>query len=316
MRLAGVAVPLSALRSKRDAGIGEIFDLAPFLDWAVAAGQHLVALLPLGELAPGEASPYSALSTFAIDPLYLTLAEIPELAGVAAAEEPPVADTARVDRERVRAWKEPLLAEAFERFSRLPKDCARRREHAAFRRENEGWLGDYALFRALAEEEGWRWWLDWPVAVRKRNPRAVRAAAERLRRRLELNEYLQFAAEEQWWRVREKARAHGVLLMGDLPFAPSVNSADVWGNQRLFDLARSVGAPPDDFSPTGQRWGLPMIRWKRLRAEGWSWFRARFRRLADLYDLYRIDHVVGLFRTWNFRGEALGGFEPARVGAQ
>ncbi|MGH7822310.1 MAG: 4-alpha-glucanotransferase, partial [Candidatus Binatia bacterium] len=315
-RLAGVAVPLSALRSRRDAGIGEIFDLAPFIDWAVAAGQRLVALLPLGELGPGEASPYSSLSTFAIDPLYVTPAEVPELAGVRAAEEPPIAETRRVDRERVRAWKEPLFDEAFERFGRLPDDCARRRAYAAFRGENRDWLEDYALFRALAEHEGWRWWLDWPVPLRKRNPRAIAAARERFGSRIERNAYLQFAAEEQWWRVREHARRHEVLLMGDLPFAPSVNSADVWGDQRLFDLSRTVGAPPDDFSDTGPRGGLPMIRWKRLRADGWAWFRLRFRRLSDLYDLYRIDHVVGLFRTYNFRADGAGRFDPQTMAAQ
>ena len=68
-RLAGLALPLAALRGARDPGIGELGDLVPFAEWAAAMGQRLVGLLPLGESAPGEASPYSALSSFAIDPL-------------------------------------------------------------------------------------------------------------------------------------------------------------------------------------------------------------------------------------------------------
>jgi len=316
MRLAGVTVPLPALRRERDTGIGEIFDLVPLVDWAVAAGQHLIALLPLGELAAGETSPYNALSTFAIDPLHLTIEEIPELAAVADTSPPAEVAGGRIDRDRVRAWKQPLLDEAFARFRRLPEGCARRRAFDSFRAENRDWLDDHALFRALYEKHGRVYWREWPEGLRGRRPGALDAAKKWLADAVEHERYLQFLAQEQWWRVREHARLAGVLLMGDLPFAPSGNSADVWANRRFFDLERSVGAPPDDFSTTGQRWGLPMFRWKRMRADDWGWFRRRFRRMTDLYDLYRVDHVVGLFRTYAFRDERSGRFDPAGEGAQ
>ena len=314
-RLAGVTLPLSALRSTRDAGIGEIGDLEAFLEWAASAGQGIVALLPLGELAPGETSPYNALSTFAIDPLYVTPSAIPELVGVPEAEPSGGAD--RLDRERVREWKEPLLREAWRRFSALPEGCARRRGHESFLRENRDWIGDHALFRALYEEHGRVWWREWPAPLRDRQPRAVSRARAALRGEVDFHAWLQFAAEEQWWRAREHARRAGVLLMGDLPFGPSGNSADVWAHPEIFDLGRSVGAPPDEFSETGQRWGLPMYRWDAMRAGGWTWFRRRFRRMSALCDLYRIDHVVGLFRTFAFADETgPGEFDPADEPAQ
>lgn len=320
VRLAGVAVPLFSLRSEADSGIGEIFDLVPFSDWAASAGQRMIALLPLGEVGTGEASPYNALSSFAIDPLYLTLSEVPELAGCRDLEpvREPVDGDARqnVDHESVRVRKMPWLREAFARFHALPDGDARVRGFRAFRREQESWLEDYSLFRALSEAHGECPWKDWPSRLRERDSHALDLARARLHDRIEFFAYLQFVAEEQWWRAREHARRAGVALMGDLPFAPAENSADVWANQQIFDLSRSIGAPPDAFSETGQRWGLPMYRWEGLRQRHWRWFRSRIRRMADLYDFYRIDHVVGLFRTFWFAGESAGGFEPVEVPAQ
>jgi 4-alpha-glucanotransferase len=308
-RSAGVSVPLFSLRSRRDCGVGEFDDLAPFLDWAVRAGQSVVALLPLGEVAPGENSPYNALSSFALDPLYLAPESIEELAE-ASIDRPTFASSPLADRERARRWKEPWLDEAFRRFQALPADRPRRRSFERLR-ARASWLSDYALFRALLDEQGGRAWSDWPQPLRDRDPQALAEARRRLAARIERCEYLQLAAGDAWTAARAAARSRGVALIGDLPFAPAENSADVWANRELFDLARSAGAPPDEFSATGQRWGLPMYRWSELRRTDWGWLRERARRMAELYDLFRIDHVVGLFRTYAFAGDLAQGFDPA-----
>lgn len=313
LRLAGLTVPLFSLRSERGGGIGEIDDLVPLVEWAAANGQRVIALLPLGELAQGEASPYSALSSFAIDPLYVTPATIEELDGVAITP-PPVSSDA-VDRDRTRAWKQPLFDEAVRRFRSLASGNDRRVRFENFR-QRASWLEDYALFRALLEEQAGCSWKDWSEPLRRRKPRALTEARRRHAERIFAFEYLQFVADDAWRRVRRAAARHGVLLMGDLPFAPSENSADVWANPSIFDPSRSVGAPPDAFSATGQRWGLPMYRWATMRRRGWRWLRARVRRMAELYDLFRVDHVVGLFRTFSFVGESPNGFHPPQESAQ
>ncbi|MBI2963166.1 MAG: 4-alpha-glucanotransferase [Deltaproteobacteria bacterium] len=312
-RLAGFAVPLFSLRSRRGGAIGEIDDLVPLCEWAADAGHRVIALLPLGELGPGEASPYNALSSFAIDPLYLTPATIEELRGDSIPAGPD--STGVVDRERARAWKQPLFDEAVRRFRALAARHDRRRCFDDFR-GRAPWLADYALFRALFEEHAGRSWRQWPEALRRRDSRALGAARRRLAARILAFEYLQFAAAEAWSRVRRAADARGVRLMGDLPFAPSENSADVWANRSIFDLSRSVGAPPDAFSASGQRWGLPMYRWAVMRRQGWPWLRRRVRRMAELYDLFRVDHVVGLFRTFHFFGDVPNGFDPPGESAQ
>lgn len=316
-RLAGVAVPLSALRRERDDGIGEFPDVVALAEWGVEHGQRIVALLPLGECPPGEASPYSALSTFALEPLYVSPADLPELADLAG--DPAAFPSARnelLDREAVHARKEPLFERAFAAFENLPPDAERRRESEAFCRRTASWLDDYALFRALAEEHGGSDWRLWPEEVRERRAEALAEAGQRLAPRLAFFRWLQFAADAQWREARERLRALGVLVYGDLPFAPGVQSADVWAERDAFDLTRSTGAPPDDFSATGQNWGLPKLDWQAQRASDWRWLRRRARRMAELYDLIRVDHVVGLFRTWSFDDQGEGAFDPAEEPAQ
>ncbi len=307
MRCAGISLPLFSLRSEQDGGIGDFPDLIAFVDWATGFGQSLVALLPLCEMGPGEASPYHPLSSFALDPIFLRPETLEELRGERFA---PAPNLDRVDYRAVRARKAPFFDEAFRRFSALPSEHPRRRRCAHFQASARDWLAEYALFRALLDEQGGRCWTDWPDPIRLRDPGSLAAARRRLAERIAFFEFLQFALDEAWRETRAEAERRGVVLMGDLSFAPSLNSADVWANPDLFDLTRSVGAPPDAFSASGQRWGLPMYRWHEMRRGGWRWFRARARRMAELYDLFRVDHVVGLFRTFWFEGETPGGFDP------
>ncbi len=306
-RCAGISVPLFSLRGERDGGIGDFPDLVAFVDWVAGFGQRLVALLPLGEMGPDEASPYHPLSSFALDPIFLRPEELTELRGERIE---PAQSRDDVDHRAVRARKAPLFDEAFRRFRALRSEHPRRRSFARFCASARDWLADYALFRALLDEQGGRSWTDWPDELRQRDPGALEAARRRLVERIAFFEFLQFAAHEAWRETRIEAERRGVVLMGDLSFAPSQNSADVWANPDLFDLTRSVGAPPDAFSASGQRWGLPMYRWDEMRRSGWRWFHTRARRMAELYDLFRVDHVVGLFRTFWFDGETPGGFDP------
>ena len=78
----------------------------------------------------------------------------------------------------------------------------------------------------------------------------------------------------------------------------SGDSADVWARQDEFRLDASVGVPPDAFSDTGQDWGLPVYRWDVFAERDFDWLRHRARRNADLFDGYRVDHLVGFYRTY------------------
>ena len=311
-RIAGVMVPLFSIRTRTDAGIGDIAALHAMADLAAAIGHRGILLLPLDETGPGEASPYSALSLFAIDPIYIGLDGIPGVAPDAVArlrralEHIPLSD-----RPAIRAVRLELLEAAFRHFAAHGDERA---AVDAFAARNREWLDDYALFRVLKDRFKFAAWEQWPEeGLRLREPGALARARGELAEPIAKYIYWQFLAHRQWAELRIHARARGVLLGGDLAFSPGRDSAEVWARQSQFDLARTVGAPPDGFNPQGQRWGLPMPRWERIRADRFALLRERTRHACVLYDFVRVDHVVGLYRTFSFglAPEAEGGFSPA-----
>jgi 4-alpha-glucanotransferase len=314
-RQAGVLLPLFSLRSATDWGVGEIPDLVPFARWSSDAGLSLVLLLPVSEAARGQNSPYFALSAFAIDPVYVApeaMADFRAAGGVDAlsAEEQArlraVRTGAAVRWDEVRALKGRAFELAFARFLReeWEKKSKRARALAAFAEAERSWLADYALFISLHDDEqGGKPWNEWPVPLRDRDPAALAAASERHARAILYHTYLQWIAEEQWRAARKAANAAGVRLGGDLPFMVASDAADVWARREDFNTENRVGVPPDAFSPTGQDWGFPVYRWPEMKAAGYPWIRERARRMADLFDLYRVDHVVGLYRTYFFPGD-------------
>src|SRR5690606_2004705 len=190
------------------------------------------------------------------------------------------------------------------------RTTARAGAFATFVSFEDWWLAEYALYSALRAKHGDRPWMEWPEPLQRRDPDALDAARRELEKASPLHQYVQWLAEAQWRAAREALG--DVRLFGDFPFMVSADSADVWANQDLFRFDRHVGTPPDAFSETGQDWGLPAYRWDVLHARNYDWLRQRARRMSRLYDGYRIDHLVGFFRTYSRPlGETTGDFEPA-----
>jgi 4-alpha-glucanotransferase len=174
---------------------------------------------------------------------------------------------------------------------------------------------DYALFRAIHASLDERPWTDWPAALQRREPAEIDRARRELMKEVLFYQYVQCEAAAEWRTSRRQM--HGVSLFGDLPFMVDGDSADVWARQYQFRLDASIGAPPDAFSADGQNWGMPLYRWDVMEAEHFRWLRERVRRSADLFDGYRIDHLVGFYRTYAWPRD--GGkpfFTPADEDAQ
>ncbi len=320
-RAAGLVLPLFSLRSSRDWGIGEIGDMPAFGEWLRAAGFSALQLLPVSTLPPGEASPYSALSAMAIDPSYISMADVHDFQALGGDVRLPLADqialrtaraAPRVSYPLVRQVKESALRLAFSLFYDVDwvRGTARAGSFAAFASWEDWWLGDYALYCALRAAHGGRPWTEWPAEVRDRNPDALADAREKLDGEILFHQYTQWLADEQWAAAREGL---GTLrVFGDFPFMVGIDSADVWANQHLFRFDRTAGTPPDAFSATGQDWGLPVYRWDVMAGEHDGWLRQRARRMGRLFDGYRVDHLVGFFRTYSRPvGEIVGSFEPS-----
>ena len=317
-RRSGLLIPLFSCVSSRSWGIGDIGDLPAVTAWLGAAGQRVLQLLPLNEMAPGQQSPYSAITAMAIDPIYIDLAAVPDfqaLGGEAALdagdrdELQRVRASTRIDYAAARRLKQKASRAAFTRFidSEWRHDSERAAAFRAYIAEQAWWLDDYALFRALHTTFDERAWMDWPAPWRDRDAAALDQARQEHAERILRTQYRQWLADIQWRAARQAAAAVGVSLFGDLPFMVDGDSADVWAHREWFILDASVGVPPDAFSATGQDWGMPVYRWDAIERSGFAWLRNRARRSAQLFDGYRVDHLVGFYRTY---GRPRAGGEP------
>jgi 4-alpha-glucanotransferase len=324
-RHAGVLVPLFSIPSRASWGVGEIADLPRFAGWLRQAGLDFVQLLPTNEMQEDQSSPYSALSAMAIDPIFIALGDVPEFqeAGGEASlggrdlDRLTVARAApSVDFRSVRALKSLALHSSFHVFRdrHQGRGSDRAQAFSAFLAREAWWVEDYALFRALHDEHRASYWRDWAPELRDRHPAALEHARQRLADPILYYQYLQWLADEQWRRAR--AECGDVGLFGDFPFMVSGHSADVWARQDEFRIDASVGTPPDAFSETGQDWGLPVYRWDRLEQGGYEWLRQRARRCSELYDGFRVDHLIGFYRTFVRERDGRTCFTPSDEATQ
>jgi 4-alpha-glucanotransferase len=318
-RIAGILVPLFALRGEDDLGIGDIGALREFIDWTAEIGFKLVQLLPINEIG-ADNSPYNAISALAIEPTALQLGpQSPE----DLTREDFDAAMADVDLDRLRSGgvryrhvkklKGCLLEKAFANFSaRAGED--RRAGFQKFCEEEAAWLSDYVFFRVLMEEnDDSAAWNRWPVQIQSierartwlRDLPQDRQAAVTDRQRFFC--YVQWIAHQQWRAIKSYAEERGVALMGDIPFGVSYYSADVFSRPDEFMLDWSGGAPPepyfkdDEFTQKwGQNWGIPLYRWDRMRTSNFEWWRQRVRAVRRIFHLFRFDHVLGFYRIYAF----------------
>jgi 4-alpha-glucanotransferase len=318
-KIAGILVPLFALRSENDLGIGDVATLREFIDWAAEGSFKLVQLLPINETG-GDNSPYNAISAMAIEPTTLHLApgspkDLTREDFEAALAD---ADLARLRRGcvkygHVKKMKRRLLEKAFANF----REHASKDRQSAFRdfcAQEAAWLNDYAFFRALMEENGEsEAWDKWPAQHQKvelahvwlnRQPPKTRA---KFAEREMFFRYVQWIAHEQWSTVKSYAEKRGVALMGDIPFGVSYYSVDVFARRDEFALDWSGGAPPesyfkdDEFTQKwGQNWGIPLFRWDVMCNRNFDWWRQRVRGVRRSFHLFRIDHVLGFYRIYAF----------------
>src|SRR5438477_653024 len=318
-KIAGVLVPLFALRGENDLGIGDLGALREFIDWIAEIGFTLVQLLPINETG-ADNSPYNAISSMAIEPTTLHLASgSPEdLTRDDFADAFSDMDLAslrhgRVKYRQVKDLKQRILEKAFANFSG-GADEHRQSEFERFCKDESSWLRDYALFRVLIEQnKGSAAWDQWPpqhqTIESARNwlrdlPQEKRSVVTH---RLDFFCYVQWIAQQQWRDIKAHAEHRGVALMGDIPFGVSYYSADVFSRPDEFVLDWSGGAPPephfkdDAFTQKwGQNWGIPLYRWSAMRTNNFQWWRERVRAIRRIFHLFRIDHVQGFYRIYAF----------------
>ncbi len=307
---AGLLVPLFSVYSKNSAGIGDFQDLKLLVDFCRQSGNSLLQLLPMNEVGP-LFCPYDALSSFALEPMYIHLQAL----GGRLNQRFPVGNTNLdygIKKEKLKA-----LQEVYQRAK--DKDSAALQR---FKEENYYWLRDFVFFKVLKYHHQGRAWWDWEEKFKNHDRLALEEFHKNHQEEINFQVWLQWVAFGQFKDAAAYAQSQKVFLKGDLPILVSRDSSDVWAHPEFFKLQFSAGAPPDMYCAKGQRWGMPTYNWERIAEDNYRYLKEKLAFAGNFYDLLRIDHVVGVFRIWSIpyeeplENQGLNGFFDPRDDSQ
>ena len=305
-RLWAIAVQLYALRSRRNWGHGDFTDLSRLIAAAAARGASAIGLNPLHALfmdRAEQASPYAPNSRLYLNPLYIDVEDVEEFAGAAVAgldsEIATLRSSDMIDYAGVARAKLAALRLAHERF-RVSASEKRRADLLAFREEEGDTLLRFACFETLRRQYAPKPWPQWPSPWRHPARGELQAFRQAHERDCEFHEFVQWIADRQLRACQEAARRHGmpIGLYMDLAVGMDPRGADAWVQQDVVLADVSVGAPPDEFNPAGQDWGLVPFNPHALPADDFAAIRRLMSATMRHCGAIRIDHVLGLKRLF------------------
>ncbi|MFI3298647.1 MAG: 4-alpha-glucanotransferase [Rikenellaceae bacterium] len=314
IRLAGVAIPVFSIRAKGCEGIGDFTSLGEFGLWASNLGMRVVQTLPVNDTTIThtylDSYPYNAISIYALHPMYIRVSEIDAKADVSELLALENSDT--VDYEQV----DKLKWEHFRKiYAKKGKRTLSTKGFEEFFKANKEWLKSYAVYSFLRDKFQTANFNEWAKPYNKYSKRLENKVIKENERGVGLYYFLQYHADKQLRKARQTARKVGVVFKGDIPIGVSPQSVEVWKEPHLFNLDAQTGAPPDDFAVDGQNWGFPTYNWREMASDNFQWWKNRFEKMADYFDMYRIDHILGFFRIWeipsDIKSGVMGQFSPS-----
>ena len=311
---AGTVIPIFSLRSEGSFGVGDFGDLKKMIEWADKTHQRVIQVLPINDTnithTWQDSYPYNSISIYALHPQYTDLRQLPEIKNE---ERKTLFEQLRqelnalpqIDYERVNNAKMEYLRELFaQEWATIKK----RTSYKDFFEQNKEWLVPYAAFCYYRDQYGTADFSQWPKE-------ATVAAIKATNKEVQFWYFVQYNLDQQMHAAHEFARDHHVILKGDIPIGISRDGVEAWVEPKYFNLNGQAGAPPDPFSADGQNWGFPTYNWDEMLKDGCSWWVRRFRKMAQFFDAYRIDHVLGFFRIWEIpvpeKSGLKGQFAPA-----
>ena len=323
VRLAGMLVPVFSLRSEGSFGVGDFGDLKKMVDLVCDTGQRVLQILPVNDTTTTyswtDSYPYSCISIFAIHPQYADLRQLPALTNAKQRNDfealrQQLNALPQIDYEQVNHAKITYLRLL---FAQEGSKVLSSKDFKEFLAEAGQWLVPYAQYCVLRDKYGTACFEQWPDhnTWNEADRAALLNARSSQYREASFWYYVQFVLHKQLLDAHQYARKSHVVLKGDIPIGVSRYGCDVWTEPRYFNLNGQAGAPPDDFSVNGQNWGFPTYNWDEMLKDGCQWWIRRFQNMAQYFDAYRIDHVLGFFRIWEIPVNAvhglLGQFQPA-----
>ncbi|QWF70429.1 4-alpha-glucanotransferase [Methylomonas paludis] len=294
-RRAGVLLHITSLP-----GRGECGDLGTeaynFVNFLHDAGVSVWQTLPLG-MPHSDGSPYQCLSAHAGNPALISIDWLVDKGWIQSH------DSCNDCHANHEFGKSCLIAKAFYGFQLLA-EADERESFQQFCQDRAKWLDDFAMFIALRNLFSHKSWIQWPEALKEREPEALSDARNLLKDVLEAIKFEQYLFFRQWQELKAYAAEKQVLLFGDIPIFVSYDSADVWANRDEFKLNSTggmdvvAGVPPDYFSADGQRWGNPHYDWEYQQKNGFKWWLERLETQYEMFDILRIDHFRGFEAAW------------------
>ena len=307
---AGTVIPIFSLRSEGSFGVGDFGDLKLMIDWADKTNQRVLQVLPINDTNMThtwqDSYPYNSISIYALHPQYTDLRQLPEIKDEklkAHFEQlrQELNALPQIDYERMFNAKMDYLQALYKQEGTAVKRSA---AYKQFVEDNEQWLKPYAEFCYYRDLYGTAEFPTWPKPLPKPDKKVTDFWC-----------YVQFNLDKQMHAAHEHAREHRVILKGDIPIGISRDGVEAWVEPKYFNLNGQAGAPPDPFSADGQNWGFPTYNWDEMLKDGCQWWVRRFRKMAQYFDAYRIDHVLGFFRIWEIpvpeKSGLEGQFSPA-----
>jgi 4-alpha-glucanotransferase len=303
---AGIAIPVFSLRSKKGMGIGEFPDLKGMIDFAAQTGMNMVQVLPVNDTIAAktwkDSYPYSAISVFALHPLYINLEDVASFKNAADQKK---YEKARkelnklevIDFVKVLEIKMALLHKLYEEQG---SSLFRTKKYKQYFDENKEWLVPYAAFSHLRDVNGtanFREWKEFSI-YNKKEIDQLTGKKSKVYKEIAFYYFVQFHADRQLKEAKAYGHNKRVVLKGDLPIGVYRYSCDAWVAPHLYNMNGQAGAPPDDYAIDGQNWGFPTYNWEVMAQDDFLWWKKRMQSLANYFDALRIDHILGFFRIW------------------
>ena len=322
-RCAGTVIPVFSLRSEQSFGVGDLGDLHLLVDWAKKTRQRIIQVLPMNDTTTthtwADSYPYSAISIYALHPLYISLSHLGSLVDAEKAtffkqrqEELNALDI--LDYEQALKYKMEYCRDFFKQEGKALMATPAYKEFFA---QSKSWLMPYAAYSYLRDTyhtSDFSQWKEYSV-YDKNSIRELCSETSDAYPEISFLYFLQYVLHTQFKAVSDYARKNGIVLKGDLPIGVSRTSVEAWMEPGYFNMDGQAGAPPDDFSVNGQNWMFPTYNWDRMEKDNFSWWKKRFRKLEDYFDCFRIDHILGFFRIWevplDYVQGLCGHFNPA-----
>ena len=315
---AGTVVPVFSLRSEGSFGVGDFGDLKLMIEWCDKTRQRILQVLPITDTNMTgtwqDSYPYNSISIYALHPQYCDLRQLPAIKD----------EQKRAEMEQLRQELNALPQIDYERMFKAKMDylrivfaqewtsVQRRPDYKKFFDENKEWLVPYAAFCYYRDLYGTAEFSKWPKGATVAN---TQKSTFKDKKQLQFWYYVQYCLDSQMHAAHAHARAHRVILKGDIPIGISRDGVEAWIEPKYFNLNGQAGAPPDPFSADGQNWGFPTYNWDEMLKDNCQWWVRRFRKMAEYFDAYRIDHVLGFFRIWEIpmpeKSGLMGQFAPA-----